>query len=107
MGHDRNGELPAPAGAPAAAIGCAGLALGGTLLFPISRGARSLHAACTGAERRLRLLAALAVASYPVTFCPAVARTGVAAATVIALGGAPVPAGLLSWATLGTRPTPR
>ncbi|MEU3342117.1 EamA family transporter [Streptomyces sp. NPDC006668] len=97
----------APAGAPAAAIGCAGLALGGTLLFLISRGARSLHAACTRAERRLLLFGAPAVAGYPVAFYPAVARTGVAVATVIALGSAPVFAGLLSWATRGTRPTPR
>ncbi|MFF7450683.1 MULTISPECIES: EamA family transporter [unclassified Streptomyces] len=97
----------APAGAPAAAIGCAGLALGGLLLFLTSRGARSLPAGCTGGERRLLLLGALAVAGYPVTFYPAVARTGVAVATVIALGSAPVFAGLLSWASGQTRPTAR
>lgn len=97
----------APAGAPAAAIGCAGLTLGGILLFLISRGARSLPAACTGAERWLLALGALAVAGYPVTFYPAVARTGVAVATVIALGSAPVFAGLLSWVTGRARPTAR
>lgn len=97
----------APAGAPAAAIGCAGLALGGLLLFLTSRGARSLPAGCTRGERRLLVLGALAVAAYPVTFYPAVARTGVAVATVIALGSAPVFAGLLSWATGQARPTSR
>ncbi|MGW7259794.1 DMT family transporter [Streptomyces sp. NPDC054834] len=97
----------APAGAPAAAIGCAGLVLGGILLFLTSRSARSLPAACTGRERWLLVLGALAVAGYPVTFYPAVARTGVAVATVIALGSAPVFAGLLSWATGQARPTAR
>ncbi|MFI1031823.1 DMT family transporter [Streptomyces sp. NPDC020951] len=97
----------APAGAPAAAIGCAGLALGGILLFLTSRGARSLPAACTRPERWLLVLGALAVAGYPVTFYPAVARTGVAVATVIALGSAPVFAGLLSWITGQARPTAR
>ncbi|MEU9990681.1 EamA family transporter [Streptomyces sp. NPDC048045] len=97
----------APASAPAAAIGCAGLALGGILLFLTSRGARSLPAACTGRERWLLVPGALAVAGYPVTFYPAVARTGVAVATVIALGSAPVFAGLLSWLGGRARPTAR
>ena len=97
----------APAGAPAAAIGCAGLTLGGILLFLTSRGARSLPVACTRAERWLLVLGALAVAGYPVTFYPAVARTGVAVATVIALGSAPVFAGVLAWLTGQSRPTVR
>ncbi|MER6125989.1 EamA family transporter [Streptomyces sp. NPDC001795] len=95
----------APADAPAAAIGCAGLTLGGILLFLTSRGARSLPAACTRRERWLLVLGAPAVAGYPVTFYPAVARTGVAVATVIALGSAPVFAGLLAWITGRARPT--
>nr|WP_203984632.1 EamA family transporter [Sphaerisporangium rufum] len=97
----------APAGAPAAAVGCAGLALGGILLFLTSRGARALLAACTRGERWLLLLGALTVAGYPVTFYPAVARTGVAVATVIALGGAPVFTGLLAWIIGRARPTAR
>ncbi|MEY9964872.1 DME family drug/metabolite transporter [Streptacidiphilus sp. MAP12-16] len=97
----------APAGAPAAAVGCAGLALGGILLFLTSRGARSLPATCTRPERWLLVLGALAVAGYPVTFYPAVARTGVAVATVIALGSAPVFTGLLAWLTGHGRPTAR
>jgi DME family drug/metabolite transporter len=74
------------------------------LLFGTSRGARLLLAACTRAQRWLLGLGALAVAGYPVTFYPAVARTGVAMATVIALGSAPVFAGLLAWATGQGRP---
>lgn len=97
----------APAGAPAAAIGCAGLTLGGLLLYATSRAARALPAACTRRERWLLLLGALAVAGYPITFYPATARTGVAVATVIALGSAPVFVGLLSWALGHSRPTTR
>ncbi|MER7577235.1 EamA family transporter [Streptomyces sp. NPDC126514] len=97
----------APAGAPAAAIGCAGLTLGGLLLFLTSPRARTLPAACTRRERLLLVLGAAAVAGYPVMFYPAVARTGVAVATVIALGSAPVFAGLLAWITGQARPTAR
>ncbi|WP_079179127.1 DMT family transporter [Streptomyces humi] len=97
----------APAGAPAAAVGAAGLVLGGLLLFLTAPGARTLPRTCTGGERRLLALGVLAVAGYPLTFYPAVARTGVAAATVIALGGAPVLAGLLGLLTGRSRPTGR
>jgi len=97
----------APAGAPPAAVGAAGLAAGGVLLLLTSHGARPLLAACTRAQRWLLGLGALAVAGYPVTFYPAVARTGVAVATVIALGSAPVFAGLLAWATGQGRPGAR
>ncbi|WP_406229365.1 DMT family transporter [Nocardia sp. NBC_01009] len=94
----------APAGAPAAAIGSAGLALGGLLLFLSHRGARLR---CTRAERGLLLLGAVAIAGYPITFYPAVARTGVAVATVITLGSAPVFAGLLAWIIGRARPSRR
>jgi len=97
----------APAGAPPAAVGAAGLAAGGLLLLLTSSGARPMLAACTRAQRWLLGLGALAVAGYPVTFYPAVARTGVAVATVIAIGSAPVFAGLLAWATGQGRPGAR
>ncbi|WP_329407503.1 DMT family transporter [Nocardia vinacea] len=93
----------APAGAPAAAIGSAGLVLGGLLLF-LSNGQRLR---CTRGEWWLVIVGALAVAGYPVTFYPAVARTGVAVATVIALGSAPVFAGLLAWVAGQGKPTRR
>lgn len=97
----------APAGAPPAAIGAAGLAAGGLMLLLTSRGVHKMLATCTRAQRWLLGLGALAVAGYPVTFYPAVARTGVAVATVIALGSAPVFAGLLAWATGHGRPGAR
>ncbi|MEU9413413.1 EamA family transporter [Streptomyces sp. NPDC048281] len=97
----------APAGVPAAAVGAAGLALGGLLLFLTAPAGRSLLRVCDGGERRLLALGTLAVAGYPLTFYPAVARTGVAAATVVALGGAPVLAGLLAWLTRRSRPSAR
>ncbi|MFG2818610.1 EamA family transporter [Kitasatospora sp. NPDC048365] len=96
----------APAGAPAAAIGCAGLALGGVLLYLTSL-AGCPRPAWTRRERWLLAAGVPAVAGYPVAFYPAVARTGVAVATVIALGSAPVFAGLLAWATGRHRPTAR
>lgn len=97
----------APVGAPAAAVGCAGLAAGGLLLFLTSRGARRTLAACTRAQRWLLVLGAAAVAGYPVTFYPAVARAGVAVATAVAVGSAPGFAGLLAWATRQGRPAAR
>ncbi|MFJ8157282.1 DMT family transporter [Streptomyces sp. NPDC094468] len=97
----------APAGAPAAAVGAAGLTLGGLLLFLTAPGARALPRTCTVRERALLVLGALAVAGYPLTFYPAVARTGVAVATVVALGAAPVFAGFLGLLTGRSRPTVR
>ncbi|MEV6278979.1 EamA family transporter [Nocardia sp. NPDC051832] len=95
----------APPGAAAAAVGSAGLALGGVLLFLAGDPRRVLT--YSRAEWRLLLLGAVAVAGYPVTFYPAVARTGVAVATVVALCGAPVFAGALAWATGRSRPAAR
>ncbi|OMI34059.1 DMT family transporter [Streptomyces sparsogenes] len=97
----------APSGAPAPAIGAASLTLGGLLLLLTTRGAWRLFTAATGAEQRLLAVGAVAVAGCPLTFYPAVARTGAAVAAVIALGSAPVFTGLLAWATGQARPTAR
>ncbi|MEU9043537.1 EamA family transporter [Kitasatospora sp. NPDC048343] len=94
----------APGGAPAAGIGAAGLVLGGLLLFLSDRSVRTLPRACGPRERWQLALGAVAVAGYPVTFYPAVSRTGVAVATVIALGSAPVFTGLLGWLARQGRP---
>ncbi|MFJ6381991.1 DMT family transporter [Kitasatospora sp. NPDC092039] len=94
----------APAGAPAAGIGAAGLVLGGLLLFLTDRSARALPRACGPRERWLLAAGAVAVAGYPLTFYPAVGRTGVAVTTVIALGSAPVFTGLLGWLSRQGRP---
>ncbi len=98
----------APSGTSAAAIGSAGLLLGGALLFATTRrGAARTRSVRRAGDRWLFVLGAVAVAGYPVTFYPAVARTGVAMATVIALGSAPVFAGLLAWFTGQGRPAAR
>ncbi|MBR8741757.1 DMT family transporter [Nocardiopsis sp. MG754419] len=97
----------APAGAHPAAIGSAGLVLGGILLFLVGRGSVSL---ITRSDRRTRLtllLGAVAVAGYPLSFYPAVAHAGVAVGTVITLGSAPVFAGLLAWVLERVRPSGR
>ncbi|WP_170264260.1 EamA family transporter [Nocardia uniformis] len=93
----------APSGVHAAATGSAGLALGGLLLLVTSRGIP----ARTRSEWWLLAAGAVAVAGYPITFYPAIARTGVAVATVITLGSAPVFAGLAAWAIGVARPNTR
>jgi DME family drug/metabolite transporter len=98
----------APADAHPAAIGSAGLVLGGILLFLAGRG--STAALLTGSDARTKwtlLLGAVAVAGYPLSFYPAVANTGVAVGTVITLGSAPVFSGLLAWCVDRARPTAR
>jgi DME family drug/metabolite transporter len=97
----------APAGAPPAAVGGAGLLLGGLLLLACARGVPSLLRTAGRRGRPLLAVGALAVAGYPLSFYPAVARTGVAVATVIALGSAPVFTGLLAWAAGLHRPSRR
>ncbi|WP_433273372.1 EamA family transporter [Actinosynnema sp. CS-041913] len=83
----------APASAPASAVGAAGLVVGGCLLFLTARGTRDvLHTA----DWRLLALGALTVAGYALAFYPAVARTGVAVATTVALATAPIVLGLKS-----------
>ncbi|MDX6741926.1 EamA family transporter [Actinocorallia sp. A-T 12471] len=97
----------APAGADAAAVGSAGLVLGGLLLMLTTRGSLRL---VTGAAPRRKgplALGAVAVVGYPVTFYPAVAMTGVAVTTVVALGSAPVFAGLIAWRLGQGRPSAR
>lgn len=97
----------APAGAAPAAVGGAGLVLGGLLLLAGARGVPALLRSTGRGRRPLLAVGALAVAGYPLAFHPAVARTGVAVATVIALGSAPVFTGLLAWAVRLHRPGPR
>ncbi|MFE5583949.1 DMT family transporter [Kitasatospora sp. NPDC056531] len=94
----------APAGAPATGIGSAALVLGGLLLFLTDRAAWSLPRRSGAGERWLLAVGAVAVTGYPLTFYPAVTRTGVAVATVIALGSAPVFTGLLVWLARQGRP---
>ncbi|GAA3464673.1 EamA family transporter [Saccharothrix longispora] len=81
----------APGSAPPSAVGAAGLVLGGLLLFLSARGSRDV---LRTADRRLLLLGAVTAAGYALAFYPAVARTGVAVATTVALATAPIVLGL-------------
>jgi drug/metabolite transporter, DME family len=58
-----------------------------------------------GMRRPATLLAALGVAAYQPFFFLAVDRTGVVLGTIVAIGSAPVFAGLLAWALDRTPPT--
>ncbi len=91
---------------PSLALGAARLGVGGLALFvagvvvhrgigPFARVARS----------RVGLLAAGCVALYQVCFFGGVRTAGVAVATLVAVGSAPVCTGLLAWAVLRERPT--
>lgn len=53
------------------------------------------------------ILAGAAMAGYQVAFFSAVARAGVALGTVVAIGSAPIMAGLMAWAIRGERLSPR
>ncbi|MFM8999781.1 MAG: DMT family transporter [Actinomycetota bacterium] len=96
----------APAAASTTAIGAARLVVGGlglVVVLPLLGGVRAQVA------RLLRtpvgLAAAASTALYQLTFFAAIARTGVAIGTLVAIGSGPVLAGLISWTLLGERPT--
>ena len=95
----------APVGAAPLAVGAVRIAIGGALLVIIALSRRTLL------HRRWpvgpALLAAVAVAVYQLAFFEGVARAGVAAGTIVAIGSAPAFAGLLAYLTLGERPTTR
>src|SRR3954451_10225829 len=82
----------APAG-----VGAARILVGGALLVLIAGGLPRL-------PWRPALLAAGAVATYQLSFFAAVADTGVAVGTIVALGSAPALAGAIEWAVERRRP---
>lgn len=95
----------APAGATPLAVGAVRLAIGGTALLLLALVRRKLHPA--GWPWRPTTLLVTTIASYQVCFFAAVARTGVAVGTVVAIGSAPMLAGLLGLLLLRERPTRR
>jgi drug/metabolite transporter, DME family len=99
----------APAGASAASIGAARIALGGLLLLGLAvstpdrrRDVRRVLAVGRRARTAL-VLAAIAVGGYQLCFFTAVHVTGVAIGTVVAIGSAPVFTGVLSRLAGGPR----
>jgi drug/metabolite transporter, DME family len=93
-----------PSGTDPIAVGAARILIGGTLLVLVALAGRAF----TG--RRWApgpvLAAVAAVATYQLAFFAAVADTGVAVGTIVALGSAPAFAGLFEW-LLGRRPERR
>ena len=93
------------------AVGAVRLAIGGTALalVGLSLGARSRRRAAdpprwNGRALSLMAVAGVCLAAYQPLFFLGTERNGVAAGTVVALGSAPVIAGLIEWAL--TRRTP-
>lgn len=96
----------APSGADPLTIGALRLAVGGgaLLLFTVVRGL--ITRGCFS-NPGIILLAALLVASYQLTFFKAVAVTGVAVGTMVAIGSGPLFAGLFSLLFHAERPDRR
>lgn len=97
----------APAGATPLAVGVVRLAIGGAalLLWVWARGSWRSHGRAW--PKRPLLVGALAIAAYQPFFFAGVARTGVAVGTMVAIGSAPVMAGLLSWGLWRQQPSVR
>jgi len=94
----------APESATPAAVGAIRLAVGGVclLLWAMTRGVLRRDRPW---PRSATLAAAACMAAYQLCFFAAVARTGVAVGTVVAIGSAPVMAGLFGWWLRRERPT--
>jgi drug/metabolite transporter, DME family len=86
----------APAGVESTAIGAVRLAVGGVVLLVLAMVRGGFR---DGGRWPLpgTLVSALFVAGYQLCFFAGVARTGVAAGTMVAIGSAPVAAGLLGY----------
>ncbi len=93
-----------PASAAPLSVGAVRIAIGGALLTAIALGRGTLVHPW---PLRAALASAMAVAAYQVAFFEGVARAGVAAGTIIAIGSAPAFAGLIAFVALGERPTVR
>ncbi len=95
----------APATASPLAVGAVRIAIGGAVLVVIAFARGTL----IGGRWPLvpTLAAVLGVAAYQISFFEGVAMAGVAAGTIVAIGSAPVFAGIVAFAALGERPSSR
>jgi DME family drug/metabolite transporter len=99
------GTARALSGGPTLGVGAVRIAIGGGALVAL--------ALARGTLTRSRwplvpsLIAACGVAAYQLAFFEGVARAGVAAGTIVAIGSAPLFAGLIAWLALRERPTAR
>ncbi len=86
----------AASGTPPVGVGAARLAIGGLALLALAVVRGRLHSR-TPWPVLTTLLAAVCIAAYQLCFFAAVASTGVAVGTLVAIGSAPVLAGALGW----------
>jgi len=86
----------APAAASPESVGAGGMLLAGTLMLAVRPGARTLLRRARGLDRLLLLIGSFGLLAYPLAFFPAVRHLGVALATAITLGSAPLFTGLIS-----------
>jgi drug/metabolite transporter, DME family len=96
-----------PSTASSLSVGAARIVFGGLLLLGWGAARGELRPVLAAPRKRLLLVGAVAVAGYQLAFFTAVARTGVAVGTVVAIGSAPVLAAVLDRATRGTPLTAR
>ena len=89
-------SVHAPAAASAESVGAGGMIVAGALMLAVRPGARALLLHARGADRLLLLIGSLGLLAYPLAFFPAVRHLGVALATAITLGSAPLFTGLIS-----------
>src|SRR6478735_7111784 len=87
-----------PDGLAPAGVGAARILVGGALLILVGGSLRRL-------PRGPLVLGAAAVAAYQASFFAAVADTGVAVGTIVAIGSGPAIAGAIEWAVDGRVPT--
>jgi drug/metabolite transporter, DME family len=87
------------------AVGSARIVVGGALLAAVAL--LTGRASLGSGDRRLVLLSGVCVAAYQASFFAAVASTGVAVGTVVALGSAPAFTGLFGRVFAGERLEPR
>lgn len=93
----------APLGATPAAVGAVRLAIGGAVLLLWALARRAWRPGAPW-PKGPTLAAAACMAAYQLCFFAAVARTGVAVGTVVAIGSVPMLAGLLGWWLRRERP---
>jgi DME family drug/metabolite transporter len=93
----------APEGAQPYAIGALRLLFAGAALIPYALATKALPSS-QGWRFLPTVAAALGMAAYQPLFFGAVATTGVAVGTIVAIGSAPVISGALAWLVSGERP---
>jgi DME family drug/metabolite transporter len=86
----------APAAASPESVGAVGMIIAGTLMLLVRPGARALIRHARGRDRLLLVIGSFGLLSYPLAFFPAVRELGIALATAITLGSAPLFAGLIA-----------